>query len=230
MGVPVVPRLWPHTYPDDRSGCEPDPIHVGRQGVYTSDGGLFGYELLFRAAGLPGAHVDQWTAAEQDLATEHVIAAAFHQGRDITNGLDVSVNFTGSYLLGREDLACDPDSVIIEVVESTELEPGLIERVQHFRDLGFRIALDDFTATAAQSAILPMADFVKIDLRDLLEFGPTLVDQARGHGRTLVAEQVETESQLDALVAMGFDQFQGFYFQTVEVLDIPSANAGDSGR
>lgn len=232
MTAAVPPRLWHATHPDSLASQASAPILVGRQGVYSPDGELHGYELLFRTAGLRGVTPDLWDVETQDLATEHVIAAAFHQGTDVIDGLDASVNFTGNYLLTRADLGCDPRSVIIEIVESTPLVPGLIERVAALRDQGFRIALDDFMETAAQCALLPLADFVKVDRRDLdsPELGPALVDRARGSGRILVAERIETQEQLDVVVALGFDQVQGHVFQQAEVLSIPTPAQASARR
>ncbi|WP_061965283.1 EAL domain-containing protein [Demequina aurantiaca] len=227
MTTSATPRLWHVTHPEAVARYTKVPTLVGRQGIYTPGGELFGYELLFRAAGLKGARADRWNAEDQDLATEHVIAAAFHQGIDITNGRDASVNFTGNYLLTHRDLACDPATVIIEIVESITLQHPLVDRLRELRAQGFRIALDDFTATDAQCELLPYADFVKLDQHDVTRLGPQLVERARGNGRTLVAECVETQSQLDALVALGFEQIQGDLFEHTEVLSIPTRGAGN---
>ncbi|WP_062212005.1 EAL domain-containing protein [Demequina oxidasica] len=222
MTASDTPRLWHWTHPEAVAQYSTVPTLVGRQGIYTPGGELCGYELLFRAAGLKGACADLWEAEGQDLATEHVIAAAFHQGADITHGRDASVNFTGNYLLTHQDLHCDPATVIIEIVESTTVHALLVDRVLELRDQGFRIALDDFTATESQCELLPHADFVKIDQRDIARHGPEIVERARGNGRRLVAECVETPSELRALTALGFDQIQGHLFERAEVLSIPS--------
>lgn len=195
---------------------------MGRQGVFDAAGVLQGYELLFRAAGLKGARVDLWGAEDQNLATEHVIAAAFHQGTDVSNGRDVSINFTGEYLIKRHDLQCDPTRVIIELVESATPVDLLLDRLRALRTRGFRIALDDFAATAHQCGFLPLVDFVKVDLRDIAQQGPSLVDRARGDGRVLVAERVETEAELNTAIDLGFDQFQGHLFEVAQVLTIPT--------
>jgi len=78
----------------------PARLLVGRQGIFTGDFELVAYELLFRAPGRLGLRVDLWNQAQQDRATDHVIAAAFRDAPDIAPGLPVSINFTRSYLIG----------------------------------------------------------------------------------------------------------------------------------
>jgi c-di-GMP-related signal transduction protein len=219
------PRLWHTTHSGELDSSSPAPTLVGRQGVYLADGSLCGYELLFRAAGQQGAQADLWDECDQDLATEHVIAAGFHQGVDVTDGRDASVNFTGAYLLAHDSLQCDPRNVIVEIVESTQASESLVERVRSLREEGYRIALDDFMNTQAQLDLLPFANFVKVDLRDLDEFGPSLVDTVRRDGVVLVAERIETLEQLDMTIALGFDQFQGHYFAKAEVLTVAPASS-----
>jgi len=215
------PRLWHLTHPESTTGHSVVPTLLGRQGVFGTDGSLQGYELLFRAAGLSGARADLWDADGQNLATEHVIAAAFHQGFDVADGRHTSVNFTGSYLVSRDSLDCDPATVIIEIVESTDAHQALLDRLRELRAQGFRIAIDDFVANDAQCALLALADFVKIDYRDLVATGESLVALARGGNRRLVAERIETREQFDETLALGFDLFQGHYFEAAIVIAVP---------
>ncbi|WP_430868881.1 EAL domain-containing protein [Demequina aurantiaca] len=219
------PRLWHHTHPEATATHKSVPILVGRQGLFTAAGELLGYELLFRAAGFKGSRCDLWTHQEQDLATEHVIAAALHQGTDVTRGLDASVNFSDTYLLAHRDLRCDPRKVIIEITESSVMSDALLTRIQELRAEGFRVALDDFVATDTQCQLLPFADFVKIDLRDISGREDALLSHARGNNRVLVAERVETQAELAEAVTLGFHQFQGHLFEPTEVVSVPSPPA-----
>jgi EAL and modified HD-GYP domain-containing signal transduction protein len=192
---------------------------MGRQGIFTADNGLAAYELLFRSPGRMGLRVDLWNSRQQDRATEHVIAAAFHHGEDVTHGLPAFVNFTRSYLLDRDSLHCDPRAVVIEVVESAYADDALRSRLAQLRDMGFRVAIDDFIGTRSQVELLSHADFVKIDYRDLVARGDALVDLARTHASTLIAERVETRSAMIECQALGFDLYQGHLFEPAIVVE-----------
>ena len=194
-------------------------VLVGRQGIFTDDRELVAYELLFRAPGRLGLRIDLWNQRQQDRATEHVIAAAFLDGPDIAPGLPVSINFTRSYLVAHHDLHCDPAKVVVEVVESAFADDALRARLTELHEAGFRIALDDFIGTRSQIDLLPLAEFVKIDYRDLTARGPSLVDLARQSGATLLAERIESRAALAECLDLGFDLFQGHAFEPAILVD-----------
>jgi len=194
-------------------------VLVGRQGIFTAARDLVGYELLFRAPGRQGLRVDLWNALQQDRATEHVIAAAFAEGPDIGPSLPVFINFTRSYLVTRDDIACDPTRVVVEVVESAFADDALRSRLATLREKGFRIAIDDFIGTRSQLDLLEYADYVKIDYRDLKARGATLVDLAQMRPTTLIAERVESRAAIAECLALGFDLFQGWAIEPAIIVD-----------
>ena len=194
-------------------------VLVGRQGIFTAERELVACELLFRAPGRLGLRIDLWNQRQQDRATEHVIAAAFLDGPDIARELPVSINFTRSYLVTHEDLHCDPDKVIVEVVESAFADDTLRTRLGRLKAEGYRIALDDFIATRSQMDLLEHADFVKVDYRDLRARGEALVEAARAGGAPLVAERIETRAALAECVDLGFEYFQGYAFEPAVLVD-----------
>lgn len=201
------------------AGATETRVLVGRQGIFAADRELVACELLFRAPGRTGLRIDLWNQRQQDRATEHVIAAAFRSEADIAPNLPVSINFTRSYLVAHEELHCDPEKVIVEVVESAFADGTLRARLERLKSAGFRIALDDFIATRSQIDLLDIADFVKVDYRDLSARGPELAELARGGGARLVAERIETRAALAECVAIGFDFFQGHAFEPAVLVD-----------
>ncbi len=219
MDSALAPRLWHLPLTGRHAHAAQTRILVGRQGIFTANRKLVAYELLFRAPGRVGLRIDLWNQRQQDRATEHVIAAAFMPGPDIAPNKTVSINFTRSYLVAHEDLQCDPSKVVVEVVESAFADDVLRARLTALREEGFRIALDDFIGTRSQIELLPFANFVKIDYRDLQSHGPGLVDLARQGGATLVAERIETQAALAECVALGFDLFQGHAFEPATLVD-----------
>ena len=192
---------------------------VGRQGIFTGTFELVAYELFFRAPGRLGLRVDLWNQTQQDRATDHVIAAAFREGADIAPNHPVSINFTRSYLVGRRELHCDPAKVIVEVVESAFADESLRQSLTELKAQGFRIALDDFVGTRSQMDLLALAEFVKVDYRDLKARGSELVELAREGGATLVAERIENRAALAECVDLGFDYFQGYAFEPAILVD-----------
>lgn len=165
-------------------------------------------------------------------ALEHACrqAAAWADAGHPTN---VSVNVSASQL-GRRGLTDDvhkalavsglsPSLLTLEVTETTltgDVEAAA-EHLDLLKQLGVRVAIDDFgTGYASLSQLQRMpVDILKIDqvfvavlgsdpqARDLLE---AIVGVGRALSLSVIAEGVESESQLVVLKEMGCECVQGF--------------------
>ncbi|HEY3438960.1 MAG TPA: EAL domain-containing protein [Actinotalea sp.] len=217
-------RLTSRVHRDLAPGAQRvDPVLIGRQSIFTMDGARFGYELLYRSS-RPGSPVDTWSAHEQDDATRHVIRSALACGLPVLCGARPAfVNATRTLLVGGLDVPPLPSALGIEVVESVVVDAAVLDGVRRLRSQGHLIAVDDFTGTADQLAVLPHADLVKVDMRDLLRVGTDLLRRARAHGAMTVIERVETSEALDRCRALGFDLVQGNLLEPAMVLDISPA-------
>ncbi len=196
-------------------------LFVGRQGIFSRSGDVHGYEFLYRVGRQHSLRVDQWPCEAQDRATLRVLQATFNATgiRSVASDALVFVNFTRSFLVGDLPIPAEPDRLVIEVVESVRVDDAVIEGLARLRRLGFRIAVDDFVGLTNQMALLPWADYVKIDRRDLYQRGPDLVRMAVAHGASLIAERIETPAQLTWCEGLGFDLFQGFHLEEPQVLN-----------
>ncbi|WP_353981199.1 bifunctional diguanylate cyclase/phosphodiesterase [Salinicola endophyticus] len=118
-----------------------------------------------------------------------------------------------------------PQQIVIEITEqSPGIDPGLMaEAAQHYQAMGFAIALDDlgdgYAGLRLWSQLNP--DYVKLDRhfvsgldRDRVKrrFVRSIVDIAHSLGSRVVAEGVEREGELQALVELGADFYQGWLF------------------
>jgi len=181
---------------------------VARQPIWSRDGLLHGYEFLYRSVdGLP-AQVDEWAAEQQDGASAQVLGTVFGDDLPADRAL-AFVNITRAFLVSDRPLPSPADRLVLEIVESVHADPAVLRGLRRLRALGYRVAIDDFVGTPHQNAMLPLADYVKIDWRDLERVGPDLVERARSHGAWLVAERVSEDEIVDRCTALGFDFLQG---------------------
>jgi diguanylate cyclase (GGDEF)-like protein/PAS domain S-box-containing protein len=117
------------------------------------------------------------------------------------------------------------NSISIEITESILLQdsPKIKEMLSAYRDAGIQIALDDFGTGYASMSYLQKfhIDYLKIDqsfVRDITcnPSSRTIVESivmlAHNLGQKVIAEGVETQEQLDYLVAAGCDYGQGYLF------------------
>ena len=180
---------------------------VARQPIWTPDGVLVGHEYLYRSAdGLP-AGVDRWVDERQEDASASVLASVFDGAGPEGDEL-AFVNVTGSFLTGERPLP-PATRLVLEVVESVRASHAVLRGLPALRDDGYAIALDDYVATPDQVAMLPFADYVKVDLRDMARLTGRALDVARRYGARLVAEHVADRRLVHTAVQLGFDLLQG---------------------
>lgn len=189
--------------------------------------GLIGGETLFNVAEQAGL-VRQISAAVQAKALNH--AAKWPAS---LNFLRLSINVTASDL-AAPDFASQlidrlrisgfpPSRLTIELVESQLLADldQAVGKLNEIRANGVRIAIDDFGTGYSSYAYLQRlpVDYLKVDSSLTSEIDGTerdrviihsIIDLARSLQLKVIAEGVETESQLAALQASQCEYFQGF--------------------
>jgi len=190
------------------SPSTPARLPIARQPIWTSDGRLYGNEFLYRSRdGLP-AQVDRWRSDRQDVATACVLDVLFGDGPPGDHH-PAFVNVTRSFVVDDRPLPAHAGRLVLEIVESVAGDDDVLAGLDRLRTRGYKIAIDDFAAEPNQVAMLPYADFVKIDVRDVDRIGPQLVQLARSHGALLVAERVCNGTLVEECLALGFDLLQG---------------------
>ncbi len=112
---------------------------------------------------------------------------------------------------------------MVEVSSTTEVDGKVLAGLRRLRERGFRIAVPAFTDHPEQRRLLPHADFVKVDVRDLDVEGHPVVRVARSFGALLIAEYVESGEALANARDLGFTLFQGNLIERAGVLDRASA-------
>ena len=182
--------------------------YVARQPILNQRGLVHGYELLFRSG--PSAFFQ----GDGDLATRTMLdnAVMFGLGK-LTGGLPAFFNCTAESLT-KELVDVLPSSMtILEILETLEPTPCLIEACRKLKASGFRIALDDFTWKRELEPLVKLADYIKVDfLLTGAEERKVLIKRLKGESVALVAEKIETQEEYKQACSEGFTLFQGYYF------------------
>lgn len=193
---------------DDGSDPVAQLAVVARQAIYDASSNVIAYKLLYRDA-------DSAQTAPQAQATLHVIVQmAIEIGLDrLADKLPVHINYPSELLEAAMPPPLPAARVVIEVSETVRSNPKLLAGLAAFRAAGYRIALD-FRPGTSDSALLPMADIVKLDISCFSHAAlAALVRSLRKLPVTLIAEHVETASELEQCRALGFDAYQGYFLQ-----------------
>ena len=118
----------------------------------------------------------------------------------------------------------DPTKVVFEIPESALYEDNIPLHmiVDKLHAIGCRIEMDDYGAGAAGPGSLAevLFDTVKLDKRYVERIGDArreavvhaTIALAKELGMTVIAEGVETQEQVDCLLAWACDGAQGFYY------------------
>lgn len=189
--------------------------YIARQPIVDAGHRLVAYELLFRhSAFAQKAHI----TSDVDAGITVISNALFNMGTEwLLKGKLAFVNMETSMLMSSFSTLLPPENVVIEVLETVQITPQVLERLSELQEAGYRFALDDFHYLPETEPLLPLAHYVKLDVlahtpAELAE----LVHAVRRYPVTLVAEKVETHEQFRHCHALGFDLFQGYYFARPE--------------
>lgn len=192
--------------------------YVARQAIYDSEKRVFAYELLFRDGVkncFPDISPDEATSSM--LAGSHLSVGV----ESITGNKPAFINFHQDTLLYRFPSTLDPLNVVIEIVETVEVTSELIKACEHIRNLGYKIALDDFDFSKQWDAIMHLVSYIKLEV-DLVDLQDPVVIQKladfKQQGKTLLAEKVETHNEFERFKEAGFDYFQGYFLSRPEVI------------
>lgn len=208
---------------------------------------VYGYEALLRGLKPDGSTISPgrlFPAAERmDLmfnldreARISAIESASNHG--ISDHVFINFNpasiYDPAYCLrttfeALEETELPPENVVFEVIESEEVmdREQLIEILDHYRDNGFQVALDDvgegYSSLGMLNELKP--DYLKIDMSLVqgisednfkAQITRNLLDTAHDLNISVVAEGVETVEEVEWFQEHGADYLQGFYFAKPE--------------
>ena len=185
-------------------------FYLARQPILDRQQGLFGYEMLFRSTAAGPANINTDIAA-----TASVIAHAAHLGLERVIGDALGFIHVDAEVIMSDIFAFMPrERVVLEIMDSLPVTPPLLARIAELMGHGFRFALGDVVNASDDVAqLLPLVDFIKLDLRDIAPDALSpLVARFRQSGKKLLAEKVETRADFELCEQLGFEYFQGFYF------------------
>lgn len=192
-------------------------IFLGRQPILDQKKKIFGYELLFRTENSIIANV------EDDMqATSTVIVNTLSQfGLESVLGRHLGfLNVSASLLMSETVELLPPSRIVLEILEDVPITTPVVDRCKALKGMGFKLALDDFTYRAEYDPILPLIDFIKVDLLQTPMAGmPSVLAQIRKRSNAvLLAEKVEQEVEFNACKDLGFQLFQGYFFARPTIL------------
>lgn len=191
-------------------------MFIARQPIFTPLKKVYGYELLFRE----GSSATTYTGTSSMSSTAQVLGNLYEQGIETIVGSGRAfVNFDYDFIFSDAIELINPKTLVIEILETVEIDQLLVRRLKQLKTKGFMIALDDFEIEESKYPLLPLADIIKWDIMATpLNTIQEIVTWAKEEKKIILAEKVETEDEFLEAKAMGFDLFQGFFFSKPKIV------------
>jgi diguanylate cyclase (GGDEF)-like protein/PAS domain S-box-containing protein len=175
------------------------------------------------------ANIGDWVFKEAARRTQHLREMHHPQFQISVNKSPKQFRDSGSTVVAWFDylreLELPGDAITIEITEGILLNaiPEVTDKLQALRAGGMQIAIDDFGTGYSSLAYLKRfhIDYLKIDqsfVRDIesdpndLALSQAIIVMAHALGLKVIAEGVETASQLGLLKDAGCDYAQGYFF------------------
>ncbi len=200
-------------------------VFVARQAIFDRSGELHGYELLFRSE----AGQTAFDGTEAAKATTQVIANSLLTIglENILCGKKAFVNFDRSLLIGGLHSILPPEILVVELLETVEPDPEVLEACKQLSEQGYTIALDDFSTLPRFEPLAEIAKLIKVDMRQTSRCDQErLLATYHPRGLQMLAEKVETVEEFEWAKQAGYDLFQGYFFARPAVVrgrQIPAA-------
>lgn len=201
---------------------------IGRKPVLNAKQQIIGYEFFFRGQANSGE-----TLFEEDIQSCAKILSATMDDMQESWMLGQQIAFINVDLvmLNSGFLELLPaDKTVLEIVSQVIVTPEIVARCQTLKASKFKIALDNPHQHEHLAALVPLADFIKVDISD---FNPV---QARTWLNTyqtlqcpLIAEHVESRAQFAELQEIGYKFYQGNFYAKPENISVKVINPSFEG-
>jgi EAL and modified HD-GYP domain-containing signal transduction protein len=197
---------------------------MARQKILDVNNNLLAYELLFRDS---ETEINEFPANLK--ATSHVVMNVLSNvdmSTIIPSKIRAHINIDGTVLLSGIIDILDRAIFTLELVGSTELNEKIVNKIKHYHEMGFKIAIDSFDCSSEMitkyKSILKYITLIKVDLKssnlkNLKKLMPTFKDM----GKQICAVKIETEEEYVLCKKIGFDLFQGYLFDKPHTIKIP---------
>jgi EAL and modified HD-GYP domain-containing signal transduction protein len=191
-------------------------IFIARQPIFDSEYRLYAYELLYRESleNVFSGHLSD------NVATSLLLMHSYFSFglNNLVGDSKAFINFDKN-LIGH-DVAqlLNHDQVVIELLETVVPDPAFLKKIGALKDQGYTIAIDDYVKDYPHQEMVQIADLIKIDFfENSKEDIRAIVKDLKAMGKKLLAEKVESKEMFLWAKDLGFDYFQGFYFEKPSV-------------
>lgn len=187
-------------------------IFIGRQPIIDGDKDILGYEILFRSTNENSANI---YVSDNLSATANVLENIYDIGiKTLMGGKLAFINITPDILKKGMINLLPKDKIVLEILETSKIDDDAVSIIKEFKKKGFGIALDDFVYSEEWEPLLELSDYIKLDV---LQYSKAEIKEMllllKNYGAKFIAEKVELDEDFHYYKNLGFELFQGYFFQ-----------------
>lgn len=190
---------------------------IGRQPIVNSQQEIIGYEFFFKNDGS-----ESHTLFEADIQTcAKILSTTIDEMQESwLLGQQLAFICVDAVMLNSEFLELMPaEKTVLEIVHTVEVTPEALARCIALKQNKFKIALDNPQQYPQLEALIPYADYLKLDMTEVdTTQAKRLLQRYQTSTCKVIAEKVEKNAQFNSLLEAGYQQFQGYFYAKPENL------------
>jgi len=181
-------------------------VSIARQPILDTKARVFGYQLLYECG---PASLDPVDAAAARTLSEAVLSIGVDA---LSSGRHLFIGLTRALLLGGAGSLLPPSTIVV-LDEQVNVDDEVLDACAELRRLGYSIAITQCGPTVTTPALLPLAQYARVDLaRTRAVDWKAVARLLTGRGIKPIAEHVENADAAVAAIDAGFPLLQGYYF------------------
>ncbi|QZY56621.1 EAL and HDOD domain-containing protein [Crassaminicella profunda] len=186
-------------------------VFVARQPIFNRNKDVIAYELLYRDS---NKNFFNNTIGASKATSILIANSYFSIGIEKLIGKHKAfINFNKSLIERDIPMIFDKDTIVIEILEDVVPDKKFINTIKKLKEMGYTIALDDFTYDYAYDEIVELCDIIKVDfLQNTEEDVYRIIQKWDNKTRKFLAEKIENNEVLNYAKKIGYDYFQGYFF------------------
>ncbi|MBK3332559.1 EAL domain-containing protein [Persephonella atlantica] len=186
-------------------------VYLGRQPILDRDIKIIGYELLFRDK------EDNFAVIKDSIeATARVIMnlLTYMDFKEVIDNKLGFINVTPEFIEGELIDLLPENRIVLEISNIERVNKFVLDSIIKVKEKGYKIALDNVRFTELITPLLQNVDYIKLNIKNFNDIQlKEVVDFLKRYSVKLIAVKVETEKDFLFTKELGFDYFQGFFFE-----------------
>ena len=181
---------------------EPSPSFAARRPIYDRALDVHAYELLFRAGDAGHATAESVVTSFADIGLDALVG-----------GRSGFVSVTRDFVMHGLVTLLPAGRVALELHRADAVDAQVLAELERLGGLGYTIVLDGFVMRDDSLPLLEVADYVKLDARNLSRDElAAQVAELEPYDVELIAAGIEDHPTFELCKEAGFDYFQGDFF------------------